>query len=361
MVNLKIENLTKKYGETTALDKFSIDIKSGELMVLLGPSGCGKTTAIRCIAGLITPTNGQIYLGNRKVNELSPKDRDVAMVFQNYALYPHMSIHDNIAFPLKMRKKSKSNIHEKVIQMAELLGIKELLDRKPKELSGGQMQRVALGRALVREPKLFLMDEPLSNLDAKLRTHMRTEIKKLQKKIGITTLYITHDQVEAMSMADRIAIMKNGNIQQIGTPIEVYHHPTNTFVGQFIGNPQMNLINGSIRDKSLFLFSQPIVIQPVDKILLEKKLTSNFIVGIRPRDVIILKETDISTGIRLDGIVVFIEMLGDDTTIEVKIGSDNLLVTTNNILNPFFVGDKIEIGMEYSKMHFFDDEGKRIE
>ena len=361
MVDLKVENLTKKYGDTTALDKFSIDIKSGELMVLLGPSGCGKTTAIRCIAGLITPTTGQIYLGNRKVNELSPKDRDVAMVFQNYALYPHMSIHDNIAFPLKMRKKSKSNIQEKVNQMAELLGIKELLDRKPKELSGGQMQRVALGRALVREPKLFLMDEPLSNLDAKLRTHMRTEIKKLQKKIGITTLYITHDQVEAMSMADRIAIMKNGNIQQIGTPIEVYHQPTNTFVGQFIGNPQMNLIDGSIRDKSLFLFSQPIVIQQVNKILLEKKLTAKFIIGIRPRDIIILKETDISTGIRLDGIVVFIEMLGDDTTIEVKIGSDNLLVTTNNILNPFFVGDKIEIGIEYSKMHFFDDEGKRIE
>ena len=215
MVDLKIENLTKKYGETTALDKFSIYIKSGELMVLLGPSGCGKTTAIRCIAGLIDPSNGQIYLGNKKVNELSPKDRDVAMVFQNYALYPHMSIHDNIAFPLRMRKKSKSDIEEKVIKMAELLGIKDLLDRKPKELSGGQMQRVALGRALVREPKLFLMDEPLSNLDAKLRTHMRTEIKKLQKKIGITTLYITHDQVEAMSMADRIAIMKNGNIQQI--------------------------------------------------------------------------------------------------------------------------------------------------
>jgi multiple sugar transport system ATP-binding protein len=330
-------------------------------MVLLGPSGCGKTTAIRCIAGLTDPTNGQIYLGNKKVNELSPKDRDVAMVFQNYALYPHMSIHDNIAFPLKMRKKSKSHIHEKVIKMAELLGIKDLLERKPKELSGGQMQRVALGRALVREPKLFLMDEPLSNLDAKLRTHMRTEIKKLQKKIGITTLYITHDQVEAMSLADRIAIMKNGNIQQIGTPTEVYHQPTNTFVGQFIGNPQMNLITGSIKDESLYLFSKPIVIQPVDKILFEKKLPAEFFVGIRPRDVIILKETDISTGIRLEGMVVFIEMLGDDTTIEVKIGSDSLLVTTNNTLDSFNVGDKIEMGIEYSKIHFFDEEGKRIE
>ena len=205
------------------------------------------------------------------------------------------------------------------------------------------------------------MDEPLSNLDAKLRTHMRTEIKKLQKKIGITTLYITHDQVEAMSMADRIAIMKNGNIQQIGTPIEVYHQPNNTFVGQFIGNPQMNLINGSVRDKSLFLFSQPIIIQPTDKLLLEKQLTPKFIVGIRPRDVNILKETDITTGIRLQGIVVFIEMLGDDTTIEVKIGLDSLLVTINNILNTFYVGDKIEIGIEYSKMHFFDGEGNRID
>ncbi len=219
MVDLKIENLTKIYGETTALDGFSIDIKSGELMVILGPSGCGKTTAIRCIAGLTSPTSGQIYLGNKKINELSPKDRDVAMVFQNYALYPHMSIYDNIAFPLKMRKKSKSYIQDKVKQMADLLGINDLLDRKPKELSGGQMQRVALGRALVREPKLFLMDEPLSNLDAKLRTHMRTEIKKLQKKIGITTLYITHDQVEAMSMADKIAIMKNVKINHIGNPM----------------------------------------------------------------------------------------------------------------------------------------------
>ena len=361
MVDLKIENLTKKYGETTALDGFSINVKSGELMVLLGPSGCGKTTAIRCIAGLTSPTSGQISLGNKKINDLSPKDRDIAMVFQNYALYPHMSIYDNIAFPLKMRKKSKSYIQEKVKQMADLLGINDLLDRKPKELSGGQMQRVALGRALVREPKLFLMDEPLSNLDAKLRTHMRTEIKKLQKKIGITTLYITHDQVEAMSMADKIAIMKNGKIQQIGTPMEVYHQPKNIFVGQFIGNPQMNLISGSIKDEILFLFSQPISSQLADKMIFEKKLLQDFIVGIRPRDIIIHTKTNITTGVRLQGLVVFVEMLGDDTTIEIKIGSDNLLVTTNNSINSLHMGDKIEIGLEYSKMHFFDVAGKRIE
>ncbi|VFJ13522.1 ABC transporter ATP-binding protein [Candidatus Nitrosocosmicus franklandus] len=363
MVDLKIENLAKKYGETTALDGFSIDVKSGELMVILGPSGCGKTTAIRCIAGLTPPTSGHIYLGNKKINELSPKDRDVAMVFQNYALYPHMSVYDNIAFPLKMRKKPKSYIQEKVKQMADLLGINDLLYRKPKELSGGQMQRIALGRALVREPKLFLMDEPLSNLDAKLRAYMRTEIKKLQKKIGITTLYITHDQVEAMSMADRIAIMKNGNIQQIGTPMEVYHRPRNTFVGQFIGNPQMNLISGSIKDNTLFLFSQPIANQLTDKIKFENKLmdTNEFIVGIRPRDIALLTKSNKGTGTRLQGSIVFVEMLGDDTIMEINFGSGNLLVTTNNITNTFQVGDKIEFGLEYSKMHFFDKTGNRIE
>ena len=210
MTNLRIENLTKKYGNVKALDDFSLEIKSGEFMVLLGPSGCGKTTAVRCIAGLISPTNGQIYIGDQLVNDLPPKDRDVAMVFQNYALYPHMSVYDNIAFPLKMRKKSRRHIEEKISYVADLLGMKDLLNRKPKELSGGQMQRVALGRALVREPKVFLMDEPLSNLDARLRMYMRTEIKKLQKKIGITTLYITHDQIEAMSMADNSAVMNGG-------------------------------------------------------------------------------------------------------------------------------------------------------
>jgi multiple sugar transport system ATP-binding protein len=207
MSNLRIENLTKKYENTKALDNFSLEIKSGEFMVLLGPSGCGKTTAVRCIAGLISPSSGQIYIGDKLVNDLPPKDRDVAMVFQNFALYPHMSVYDNIAFPLKMKKKSKLYVEQKINDVADLLGMKDLLGRKPKELSGGQMQRVALGRALVREPKVFLMDEPLSNLDAKLRMYMRTEIKKLQKKVGITTLYITHDQIEAMSMADKVAIM----------------------------------------------------------------------------------------------------------------------------------------------------------
>jgi multiple sugar transport system ATP-binding protein len=216
-MSLRIENLTRNYGSLKALDNFSLEVNSGEFMALLGPSGCGKTTVIRCIAGLINPTVGEIYIGDQLVNQLPPKDRDVAMVFQNYALYPHMNVYDNIAFPLKMRKIPKQQIKDKVRNISQLLEIENFLNRKPKELSGGQMQRVALGRALVREPKIFLLDEPLSNLDAKLRTSMRAEIKKLQKKIRITTLYITHDQIEAISMADRIAVMNSGLVQQIGT------------------------------------------------------------------------------------------------------------------------------------------------
>lgn len=252
---VRIDNLTKNYGKVNALDNFSLEVDSGEFMVLLGPSGCGKTTAVRCIAGLSDPSSGTIQIGDQLVNGLAPRDRDIAMVFQNYALYPHMSVYDNIAFPLKMRKESKRNIQEKVEKISKLLEISQLIHRKPKELSGGQMQRVALGRALVREPKVFLMDEPLSNLDAKMRAYMRTEIKKLQKKVGITTIYITHDQIEAMSMADRIAIMDHGLIQQVGTPQEVYSKPSNTFVAGFIGSPPMNFLECEVsRNNSHLLF-----------------------------------------------------------------------------------------------------------
>ena len=254
MTTLSIRNLTKRYGNLTALENFSLEIHSGEFMVLLGPSGCGKTTVLRCIAGLTGITGGEIYIGDELVNKLPPKDRDVAMVFQNYSLYPHMNVYDNIAFPLKMRKTERNQINERVQNIANLLNISNLLNRKPKEISGGQMQRVALGRALVREPKIFLMDEPLSNLDAKLRTDMRVEIKKLQKKVGITTLYITHDQIEAMSMADNIGIMDAGKLLQLDTPQKVYNEPTNLFVAGFIGIPPMNFLQFEIvREKSMFL------------------------------------------------------------------------------------------------------------
>ncbi len=359
MTNLRIENLTKKYGNVKALDDFSLEIKSGEFMVLLGPSGCGKTTAVRCIAGLISPSNGQIYIGDQLVNDLPPKDRDVAMVFQNYALYPHMSVYDNIAFPLKMRKKSRRNIEEKISYVADLLGIKDLLNRKPKEISGGQMQRVALGRALVREPKVFLMDEPLSNLDARLRMYMRTEIKKLQKKIGITTLYITHDQIEAMSMADKIAVMNRGLLQQVGTPQQVYNQPANTFVAGFIGSPSMNFLecrlvgdSSTIRlESDNISFKLPYSTTRIPS----KPLPKNVTIGMRPKDVVLL-ENENPTDIKMKGQITFTEMLGDDSIVEAKIGSNSIKVANANSNFDLSVGQDVMFGIPVSKVHFFETE-----
>ena len=362
MTNLRIENLTKNYGNVKALDDFSLEIKSGEFMVLLGPSGCGKTTAVRCIAGLVSPTNGQIYIGDQPVNDLPPKDRDVAMVFQNYALYPHMSVYDNIAFPLKMRKKPRLQIEEKISYVADLLGMKDLLNRKPKELSGGQMQRVALGRALVREPKVFLMDEPLSNLDAKLRMYMRTEIKKLQKKVGITTLYITHDQIEAMSMADKIAVMNGGLLQQVGTPQQVYNEPTNTFVAGFIGSPSMNFLECRLigddssaihleSDNISFNLPYTTTTRTSSKVALPKNVT----IGMRPKDLVLL-ENENSTDIKMKGQITFTEMLGDDSIVEVKIGSNLIKVANANSNFDLTVGQDVMFGIPYSKVHFFEKE-----
>src|SRR6188472_262554 len=327
MTSLRIEGLTKRYGNTNALDEFSLKVDSGQFMVLLGPSGCGKTTAVRCIAGLVNPTSGHIYIGDQMVNQLPPKDRDVAMVFQNYALYPHMTVFNNIAFPLKMRKVPKNQIDDKVRNVANLLDIEDLLNRKPKELSGGQMQRVALGRALVREPKIFLMDEPLSNLDAKLRTYMRAEIKKLQKKISITTLYITHDQLEAISMADRIAVMNSGLVQQIGTAEKIYREPANTFVADFVGSPSMNFLKLSIIESDYYndnvaIGSNGTDLQiPINKLPFKLPAEKDIIIGIRPRDILFLTNEDFN-GIKVKGKISFTELLGDDSLVEIKIGID---------------------------------------
>ncbi|HEX5977035.1 MAG TPA: ABC transporter ATP-binding protein, partial [Nitrososphaeraceae archaeon] len=360
MSNLRIKNLTRKYGNIKALDDFSLEIKSGEFMVLLGPSGCGKTTAIRCIAGLINPSSGQIYIDDELVNDIPPKNRDIAMVFQNYALYPHMSVYDNIAFPLKMRKKSKSYTEEKINEVANLLGMMDLLNRKPKELSGGQMQRVALGRALVREPKVFLMDEPLSNLDAQLRMYMRTEIKKLQKKVGITTLYITHDQIEAMSMADKIAVMNSGLLQQVGRPQEIYNQPSNTFVAGFVGSPSMNFLECNLikHTTTIHLESNGISFKLPDietgsssSKSLPKKLT----IGIRPKDINILDDgKEDLVDIKMKGEITFTEMLGDDSIIEVKMGSSLIKVANTNLTLDLSIGSIIVLGMFHDKIHFFD-------
>ncbi|MGA7603214.1 MAG: ABC transporter ATP-binding protein [Nitrososphaeraceae archaeon] len=367
MSNLRIKDLTKRYGNVKALDDFSLEIRSGEFMVLLGPSGCGKTTAIRCIAGLISPSSGQIYIDDELVNNLPPKNRDIAMVFQNYALYPHMSVYDNIAFPLKMRKKSRLYTEQKINEVANLLGMIDLLNRKPKELSGGQMQRVALGRALVREPKVFLMDEPLSNLDAKLRMYMRTEIKKLQKKVGITTLYITHDQIEAMSMADKIAVMNGGLLQQVGKPQEIYNQPSNTFVAGFIGSPSMNFLECNLikHTTTIHLESEGISFKlPNTEINSSpsKHLPKKITIGIRPKDINILEDEDKDLAdIKMKGEITFTEMLGDDSIIEVKMGSSLIKVANTNPTLDLSIGRVIMLGTSYSKIHFFDtDNGKRI-
>src|ERR687898_124593 len=338
---ITIKNLSKSYGSVSAVTKFSVEIDSGIFLVLLGPSGCGKTTIIKSIAGLIDPTEGQIYIDNILINKLPPKDRDVAMVFQSYALYPHMSVYDNIAFPLKMRKFSKHEIKNKVENTASLLELTQFLKRKPKELSGGQMQRVALARALVRNPKLFLMDEPLSNLDAKLRMQMRTEIKKLQKKIGITTIYITHDQIEAMSMADQIIVMNKGVIQQIGSPYVIYYQPTNLFVANFIGSPPMNFLKFRISQTSedFNLYSSQIVL------------------GIRPKDIIIddkKYKKDPST-VSLKGKLLFTELLGDEVIYEIKLENNSIIKVSSNTDNfNYKQNDEIDLILKYKNIHFFD-------
>lgn len=373
MTTLSIRNLTKRYGNLTALENFSLEIHSGQFMVLLGPSGCGKTTVLRCIAGLTGITSGEIYIGDELVNKLPPKDRDVAMVFQNYSLYPHMNVYENIAFPLKMRKTERNQIKERVQNIANLLNIGNLLNRKPKEISGGQMQRVALGRALVREPKIFLMDEPLSNLDAKLRTDMRVEIKKLQKKVGITTLYITHDQIEAMSMADNIGIMDAGKLLQLDTPQKVYNEPANQFVAGFIGIPPMNFLEFKIvRDKSLFLtlvtgsaneHDNKFMIKVPDVLSANISNTGDetIILGIRPKDITVLRTDEEFDGFKVKGEVTFIELLGDDSIAEVKLGQNSLKISNvASRIDNLIIGKEAIMGIKYSKLYLFKNSGKRM-
>ncbi len=246
MAKVVFKSVTKKYDDVLAVDSFDLEVNDKEFVVLVGPSGCGKSTSLRMVAGLEELTDGEIYIGDRLVNDVPPKDRDIAMVFQNYALYPHMTVYKNMAFGLKLRKYPKDEIDQRVKEAADILGISELMNRKPKALSGGQRQRVAVGRAIVRKPKVFLFDEPLSNLDAKLRVQMRAEISKLHNRLQATMIYVTHDQMEAMTMGDRIVVMKDGLIQQVDTPIRLYDHPNNMFVAGFIGTPPMNFINGRI-------------------------------------------------------------------------------------------------------------------
>ena len=339
MAVVKLENVSKSWGDFKAVDDFNLTIEDEEFLVLLGPSGCGKTTTMRMIAGLEELSSGTIRIDDIIVNDLEPKDRDVSMVFQSYGLYPNMSVFENIRFPLKIRKIKKS-LHEKLVMRAvKMVELEKFLKRKPAELSGGQKQRVALARALVRNPNIFLMDEPLSNLDAKLRVSTRAQIKHLQNKLKITTIYVTHDQVEAMTLADRVVVMNNGKIQQIGSPKEIYNRPFNTFVASFIGSPPMNLVPISIRNKTSI--SQDLKFSKIN--VKDGKYT----LGFRAEDASIEK-----TG-NFTGPIYSIELLGDSTIVTLNIKNNLLHIKTSNNFSSK-IGEIVSVKIPNSLCHFFD-------
>ncbi len=359
MATLEFKELNKVYDNgVQAVFDFTLKVKDKEFIVFVGPSGCGKSTTLRMIAGLEEITQGELYIDDILVNDVAPKDRNIAMVFQSYALYPHMTVYDNMAFGLKLRKLPKDEIQKRVQKSAEILGLVPYLDRKPKALSGGQRQRVALGRAIVRDAKVFLMDEPLSNLDAKLRVQMRAEIIKLHERIGTTTIYVTHDQIEAMTMATRIVVMKDGRIQQVGSPKEIYDNPDNLFVGGFIGTPPMNFISGKIVEDH-FVGEGINVFIPENKLAIlkaNKALSKEIVLGIRPEDIYDDKRMK---GIHKNALVNFevdvSELLGAETYIHTKLG-DSILIAKVNARDDIHIGDDIELAFDMNKIHFFDPE-----
>ena len=365
MVEMQLNHIHKKYdnAENYSVTDFNLHIKDREFIVFVGPSGCGKSTTLRMIAGLEDISEGELKIGDVVMNDVAPKDRDIAMVFQNYALYPHMSVYDNMAFGLKLRKYDKAEIDKRVKNAAEILGLAQYLERKPAALSGGQRQRVALGRAIVRDAKVFLMDEPLSNLDAKLRVAMRAEIAKLHRRLETTTIYVTHDQTEAMTMADRIVIMKDGFVQQIGSPQEVYNTPNNVFVAGFIGSPAMNFFNVTLKDgvisngKGLSL-----QLPEAKRKLLEDKGYNGkeLIFGIRPEDIEssqIAIDTYPSSSVKAE--VVVSELLGAETMLYTRVDYTEFVskVDARDFHNP---GETVELAFDLNKSHFFDKETEKV-
>ncbi|GAA0732189.1 sn-glycerol-3-phosphate ABC transporter ATP-binding protein UgpC [Clostridium oceanicum] len=357
MANLDLKNINKIYSNKVHVVKdFDLHIKDKEFIVLVGPSGCGKSTTLRMIAGLEDIFSGELYIDNEIMNDIKPKDRDIAMVFQNYALYPHMTVFENMSFGLKLRKQDKEDIRKKVESAAKTLDILHLLDRKPKELSGGQRQRVALGRAIVRKPKVFLMDEPLSNLDAKLRVQMRGELIKLHKELQTTFVYVTHDQTEAMTMGDRIIVMKDGVIQQVDNPKTIYNNPANLFVASFIGSPQINTIDGILiqKDNRVYFKSQNITIEiPKNKIkLVEDKINEEIVLGIRPENMFEKNEVRFDKKCSIKGVLEVKELLGSEMYIYIKAGNDKIVAR----VSPDFTGkynESIEVSFHKDKIHLF--------
>ena len=358
MSNLVLKGINKVYPNGfQAVYDFNLEINNGEFIVLVGPSGCGKSTTLRMIAGLEDITKGEFYIDGKLANMLSPRQRGVAMVFQSYALYPNLTVYENIGFGLELLGIDEEVIEQKVIKTAKILGLEEYLDRKPRELSGGQRQRVAVGRAIIRHVDVFLMDEPLSNLDAKQRVTMRSEIIDIHRKIGATTIYVTHDQTEAMTMADRIVVMKDGYIQQVGTPYELYFNPVNVFVAGFIGEPPMNFVKGEVID-NLLLLNQTDVNIPLNNFELVKN-HKNVIFGFRPEAAILEAHVKDEEGIMMEALVEVSELLGDNTNVYAKIGDNNIVIKIDPHDTPE-MGEVIRFLIPYKSMYFFNQEDEKV-
>ena len=362
MASVTLRDLNKQFGDVLAVDDLNLQIHDGEFVTLLGPSGCGKTTTLNCIAGLEEVTSGEILFDDQLVNDLSPRDRGVAMVFQDYALYPHMTVRDNLAFGLRMRKVSKNEIEQRTRQVAEMLDIVELMQRRPAQLSGGQRQRVALGRTIVRDAVVFLMDEPLSNLDAALRVRTRSEIKALQRQLGTTTIYVTHDQEEAMVLSDRVAIMNRGVLQQYTTSHEIYNNPTNLFVAGFVGNPKMNFVEGKaeIAEGMLFFQTEPIQLA-LPPAMLNNRLpisgSHNVLLGVRPEDVKVNRERAAGN---IEGKVFLVEPVGPVDYLDLMVGNV-LLRASVDPSSRFVGGETVGIRLNLDKLYLFDKQtGERL-
>jgi len=355
MAYLELQRISKRYGEAAVMDDVTLEVERGELLVLAGPSGCGKSTLLRIVAGLASATSGELWLDGERIDARSPSERDVAMVFQSYALYPHMSVRQNLAFPLRLRAMPRSEIESRVVETASVLGLGELLDRKPSELSGGQMQRVALGRAIVRRPRLFLFDEPLSNLDAQLRTRMRGEIARLQRELGVTTLYVTHDQSEAMTLGSRIAVLQSGRVLQVGEPLEVFERPATDFVATFIGSPPMSLVAGTVHagrfEGGGFSVPLPWVEEGAVR------------VGLRPQDVALRRGPPGAAEAgwaELAARVTFVEALGTQTLVECDLGGARLLASAEGT-HTWSEGESVWARFALSALHAFDSAGRRLQ
>ena len=359
MAGVAYRNMTKAWGDVVGVNNLNLEVADKEFLVLVGPSGCGKSTALRCLAGLEEITSGEIVIGDRVVNDIPPKDRDIAMVFQSYALYPHMTVYDNMAFGLKLRKTPKADIDNRVQEAAKILGITQLLDRKPKQMSGGQRQRVALGRAIVRDPAVFLLDEPLSNLDAKLRVQTRAEISKLHQRLGTTFIYVTHDQVEALTMADRIAVMRDGVLQQVDSPSHLYEHPQNVFVAGFIGSPSMNFFSGSITGTldEMYVDSGSVRLrlqQAEVEQLGQESIGRDVVFGVRPEDIHHPKYKP--SGIKeqlVEAEVDVTELMGNEIFVYLKADEHNFIARVDP-RSDMRTGDKVQMAFNADKIHIFD-------